>query len=148
MEQLKGFAAFRKEGIKMYNLEQLKKENPILERERRSKAETDIDNLKMCSTCGGFYAAKYISRHLKTCQIDSAKMLSSLPMTLIQPIDDNIRVTDDFKGNILAKFRSDSIGKLCQTDPIIITIGLRLYDKMKRKMDKVTEVRMNFMYIL
>jgi len=81
-----------------------------------------------------------MSRHQKICQRDSSKNLTAIPVTLINPLDD-VHVTDDFKLNILSKFRADEVGKLCQTDPTIVTVGLRLYDKMKRKLDKVTEVR-------
>ena len=94
----------------------------------------------MCGLCFGFFEGRYISRHQNICKINSSKIITSLPITLIQPIS-NVAITDDFKMKILAKFRVDAVGKICQTDPTIVTVGLRLYDKMKRKLDKETEVR-------
>ena len=61
-------------------------------------------------------------------------------MTLIQPIS-NVTITDDFKMKILAKFWVDVVGKICQRDSTTVTVGLCLYDKIKRKLDKETEVR-------
>ena len=41
---------------------------------------------------------------------------------------------------ILAKFSKDKAGNLCQRESSILTFGRRLYDKMKRKKDKASEV--------
>ena len=52
-----------------------------------------------------------------------------------------INISEEFKVQILYQIRSDKIGELCQTDPTILTIGMRLFDKVKRKVDKSMEVR-------
>ena len=49
--------------------------------------------------------------------------------------------SDDFKSFIIGKLRDDDIGQLIRSDPTILMIGSRLYDKIRRKKDKQTEVR-------
>jgi len=46
----------------------------------------------------------------------------------------------EFRNQILTKFSGNEAGQLCQTDPSILTFGQRLYDKMKRKQHKASEV--------
>lgn len=65
----------------------------------------------MCGLCFGFFEGRYISRHQNICKINSSKIITSLPMTLIQPIS-NVAITDDFKMKILAKFRVGAVGKM------------------------------------
>ena len=95
------FTEFRKEGIKIYNMQEIKKDNPVLQRERKEKNDSTMYSLKMCENCNGFFKGKYISRHQKNCQLNSSKPLSSMPVTLLKPIDSGIRITDDFKKHII-----------------------------------------------
>ncbi|KAJ8032369.1 hypothetical protein HOLleu_25883 [Holothuria leucospilota] len=48
----------------------------------------------------------------------------------------------EFSVNILRKFRSDEIGSTCRTDPVILNVGKRLWDKGRAKeRKKKPEVR-------
>ncbi len=51
------------------------------------------------------------------------------------------KVSDDFRDNILLKLRDDAVGKLCKSDDTIVAVGKRMYEKMRRKVDKADEVR-------
>ena len=52
-----------------------------------------------------------------------------------------VDISDDFKTNILAKFREYTVGDLCRTDETIVRIGSVFYRKIKRKTDKAIQVR-------
>jgi hypothetical protein len=45
--------------------------------------------------------------------------------------------------NLMAGFRDDAVGEICQTDATIILTGQRLWDKGKTKVDKKQEVKKN-----
>ncbi|PIK40701.1 hypothetical protein BSL78_22456 [Apostichopus japonicus] len=51
----------------------------------------------------------------------------------------------EFEQEILTRFRSDEVGEICRTDPVIVSIGQRLWDKGRNKADKKTEVRKSVM---
>ena len=50
-------------------------------------------------------------------------------------------ISNEFKENILSKFRTDGIGNCCRKDETILLIGSIFYGKMKRKSDKSVEVK-------
>ena len=52
---------------------------------------------------------------------------------------------DDFISDILSRFHDDEIGTLCATDETIRTIGRRLQEKNKRKVDKTQESKTSVM---
>ena len=43
----------------------------------------------------------------------------------------------EYRINIVNAIRDDAIGTIAKTDRMILTVGCRIYDKTKRKMDKV-----------
>lgn len=45
----------------------------------------------------------------------------------------------------LQKLQDDDIGHLCRTDPVILTVGKRDWDKLKRKAEKKSAVRRSVM---
>ena len=48
---------------------------------------------------------------------------------------------EEFKKDILAVIRDDEIGKIAKTDPTILMVGSRLYEKVKRRFSKKGEVQ-------
>lgn len=50
--------------------------------------------------------------------------------------------------NMLGGFQCDEIGKLCREDQDICKFGYRLYDKMKRKQGKQSEVRKSVVTVI
>lgn len=52
---------------------------------------------------------------------------------------------DDFSREILSRFTNDEIGELCKSEPKLIVIGKRLYQKGRRKVDKQMEHRKSVM---
>ena len=119
-------------------MEEMKNENQNLQHERRSNISGNWNTMKKCGSCFSFFEGKCISCHQKNCNKDSSKNITPLPIMFIQPIA-NVKIMDEFKMKILAKFWCNRIQGICQTDPTIVTVGLRLYGKMK--LDKATEKR-------
>ncbi|XP_033110648.1 uncharacterized protein LOC117111761 [Anneissia japonica] len=70
-------------------------------------------------------------------------MASLLPTSLFRPLPSF--VSDEFKFQILKRFRDGEIGSCCREDPIICLFGKTLYTKMKRKQDKHVEVQKSVM---
>ena len=138
-EQLIEFTKLKKEGIRNHNIREVSEQVPNFQREHAPKcSDTDESNLKMCGICFGFYETRFISRH--KCQENTCKTSLTLPLKLLN-VKSDVAVSLDFRKNILENLRSDSIGLMCREDEIILTVGVRLYDKLKRKADKAVEVR-------
>lgn len=70
---------------------------------RRSNISRNWKTMKKCESCFGFFEGEYISCHQKNCDKDSSKIITPLPIMLIQPIA-NVKIMDEFKMKILAKF--------------------------------------------
>ncbi|KAJ8018484.1 hypothetical protein HOLleu_43501 [Holothuria leucospilota] len=141
-EMENAFALMKKEGILQANQLQMKTDNPEYEREKR----TTIENpLVICGLCKGFYASKFFKRHKTICQGDSCLQACSVPVSLVTPefkVNQNI---SEFQREILCRFRSDEVGEICRNDPVIVSIGKRLWDKGRNKEDKKLEVRKSVM---
>ena len=82
------FQLFKREGIKLFNSEEVKKEEPSYQRERTSIEENN--RLTMCGYCFGFFSTRYISRHNKQCQKNSCKQEISIPINILNPSNANI----------------------------------------------------------
>ncbi|XP_033099239.1 uncharacterized protein LOC117102878 isoform X4 [Anneissia japonica] len=93
--------------------------------------------LVVCSCCKGYYSRLFFWHHKKACNKDSIEMASPLPTSLFRPLPSF--VSDEFKFQILKRFRDGEIGACCREDPIICLFGKTLYTKMKRKQDKHVE---------
>ncbi|XP_065673908.1 uncharacterized protein LOC136090860 [Hydra vulgaris] len=142
-EKHKMFNKFKKEGIKKYNIDQTQEKNPNFQREREAKKilneEEIINNLEMCGYCNGFFSKRFLSRHIKNCDLNTFKPIIHVPISLIKNNSSSL-FPNEFVINVLRNMRNDEVGKICKQDIIILTVGLRLYDKMKRKLDKQSEV--------
>ena len=94
----------------------------------------------MCASCKGFFAAEFFSRHKTNCEKDTSKIIMPISTSLLA--DTRLRQTsEDFQQDILSTLRNDKVGVLCKSDDVILTIGERLHEKMKRKKDKTMGVR-------
>ena len=70
----------------------------------------------------------------------SCKSVISFPVGLLE-IPTNVIISDEFKENILSKFRTDEIGNYCRRDETILLIGSIFYGKMMRKSDKSVDIK-------
>ena len=136
-EKKRIFQQLRKNGILQHNRKQLVEKNPTYLRERNSQLEKDP---VMCTGCFGFYARSFFRRHELRCTKDSCASVMCVPINTMDSASLD-SYSDDFKSFIIGKLRDDDVGQLIRSDPTILMIGSRLYDKIRRKKDKQTEVR-------
>jgi len=137
--QIEAFHVLRKKGLLRYNKKEMAKDVPQYERQQVS---TDKD-IVMCDSCSGFYSRRYFCRHKKTCIGDLAVMPKAMPIEVLQSHLEKVRA--DFKEQILSRFLLDEVGQLCISDPTIVQFGSRLYEKLKSKKDKQSEVKKSVM---
>jgi len=125
-------------GIYMANKKALGLKNKQMLRER-THAKTD---LVMCGYCQGFYSKKYFSRHKTQCTAAEAGATAvSVPLPVAMQHDD----ADEFCREVLSKFHPDPVGKVCQSDEVVIALGKHLYRKCKQKQAKKPDVRKSCM---
>ena len=65
---------------------------------------------------------------------------SAIHVGLLKKVADGI-VSDEFNSGILNTLIDDEVGNLCRSDVVILNVGLRHFDKSKRKLDKLVEVK-------
>ena len=56
-----------------------------------------------------------------------------------------LAIEDEFTTEILAKFHNDNIGKLCRSEPAIVLIGRRRFQRNRGKVDKLMEIKKSVM---
>jgi len=128
-------ADMRKKGIFNENKAQAMKEDPKYQAERRNS----VKNLVLCSKCSGFYSRKMFHRHKVNCVGDSSSLPSAVDVKLMS------NTNSKFNVSILSRFQNDEAGLLCKTDATIRSIGERLFERTKRKVDKEMETRKSVM---
>ncbi len=117
------FEQLRKDAILKQNMEEVKKANPLYQRERRNKNE---DMPVMCKICNGMYSRKYFCYHQKSCHE------STTPLRL-DTFKNDEQYSDDFKEKVLGKLANDTLGNKCRNDATLKAIGLRFFFKANRK---------------
>ena len=130
------FAALKKDGIYHHNVD-LIQTNPKAKLVRERKQGTPKD-LVLCGTCHGCYNRAYLWKHKQNCQ-SSLPAAESIPVSLLHITS----ASDSFKANILSSFVSDDVGKICQSDPTILLLGL--FTKIAQKPDKKSGVKHSVM---
>ena len=139
-ERLAAFQNFKRRGIRLTNVGEVVKDKPTFERERAPRTIKDDTKLVMCSGCESFISSSFWSKHHSNCNGLSSKRRDAVRVGLLKSID-NGSVTEEFSSSILQSFKNDAIGNICRTDPVILNIGTRLFDKSKKKLDKLSEVK-------
>ncbi|MEW8546316.1 MAG: hypothetical protein AB2693_22595, partial [Candidatus Thiodiazotropha sp.] len=128
------FERFRKDGIFKYNEMQSRLDNPTYIAERKTQK-----NIICCSSCKGFYGRRLFHRHKATCTPDKTSEPIGIHMDVFSSRGDN------FSDLVLSRFRRDTIGNLCRTDPTLILIGRRLFQKVNKKPNAVLDTKSNVM---
>lgn len=120
--QKDAFKVFISMGILKTNTEESGKQNPKFERIRQGKSTKD---LVMCENCKTFIKRKSMARHSKSCDLPKKCISVDLLST------PSIETSEDFKENVLATLRNDTIGQICKKDPTILIFGYWRYQKVK-----------------
>ena len=130
-------AVFRKEGIFNENVFQATQPEPTYQRERKG-----LSALSCCSRCKGFYSRNQFHKHKELCKGNTDDILSSVRVEAFKTMG---AVEDEFTTEILAKFQNDDIGKLCRSEPTIVLIGRRRFQRNRGKVDKLMEIKKSVM---
>ena len=125
----------RKRGIFISNKTKCKNKKPAFLGEW-----TNVSDLVLCSSCKGFYSRRLFYRHKERCTGDHTSMQEALDIQTFQSEVDQM-----FKTEIISKFQNDDVGTICKTDTTIIIIGERIFQKNKKKVDRLMETRKNTM---
>ena len=133
---------FRKRGIFDQNKSKLVENEKDILRERKRNSKSKEGDPEMCDKCNGFFSKSYYSRHRQLCR--SNFEVTPLPVSLHflkNAPKDFYSYPESYRRNIVGTILNDEIGTLCKTDEMILLVGCRLYDKSKRKVDKIAEVQ-------
>lgn len=130
-EQDRVIGEFRRQAIRQHNIKCLDEDRSDFQRERKTKMNENAP--VMCSGCYGFFDRSYKARHQLICPANSVNMM--LPMVSIDLVKGVETFSDDFK-TLLNSLRLDEIGDCIKGDEIILMIGNRSYNSLKRKQDK------------
>jgi len=129
----------KREGLLKHNKVQLGLAVPVLERERK-QTEGGKTKLVLCSCCSGLFSNQYFRKHRVHCKPLGTDQPSEKPTRIQIDLLKDSSLRQDFRENILSKLRDDDIGTLCKSDDIIVMVGSRLFDKLRKKPDKLAEV--------
>lgn len=131
-ERIRQFELFKNEGILKTNLQKAGDKNAIFEKNRFTKSNKKNDIPVMCNNCKKFLSKQSMSRHRMTCQ-----QSNSYPIEMTMLKDPDPEMCDLFKMHILCTMRNDEIGLKAKSDRAILTLGLRLFDKTKKRDDNI-----------
>ena len=96
----------------------------------------------MCDKCHGFFQKSCYSCHSKLCMLNFEVRLQVLSLHFQKNSRaDYDSYTDDFKSCIIGTVLVDEIGKICKVDKMILLFGCRLFDRSRRKLDKIGEMQ-------
>jgi hypothetical protein len=132
-DQIPLLRQLKRKGILQYNLKKLRKGSRELLVEKRSSTE-EQGSTSFCQKCNGFFNKKFYSAH-NCCSTSPSKALK----LNAKHIHDQAS-SQDFRNNILEKFRRTDTGNLCRNDTLIKLIGFELYNPQNDN-DKLPEMR-------
>ena len=131
-EQDFAIARFKREGVRVQNIKRLNEDQRIFLHER--KTQKDGEELPvMCGGCHGFFTKKYKSRHQQICLANGSNLM--LPMVSVESAKHVEKFSNAFK-SLLNTLRLDEVGDCIKSDEIILMIGNRSFNSLKRKKDK------------
>ena len=104
----------------------------------REKININCELPVLCTGCNGFFAPSYKSRHQKVCPAGSQSMMM-LPML---SLDHCLSVTDNLSlgfTKLLNTLKLDEVSETIKADEILLMIGSRYFNTLRRKKDKQLE---------
>lgn len=131
-----GFIKLIRTGNFYYNMEVLaaKRGQLMLCRRPHLKQKCKYTDFGPCPHCLGFMAKSHLVRHAKSCfsrtshlTESQSKNIRTESASIVTSILFNGR--EDFRKDILNKFRDDALSGICRTDDVIIGRGILLYEK-------------------
>ena len=117
----------------------MKESIPAYQQER--KTTNSNNDLLMCGLCLGFFSKAYFFRHKRDCKKreERNKQSIGLPLSLIEADSTLANVSEDFKTSVLGGLRDSEVKDLIMNDELLLIIGNRLHNKIKRRKGKEME---------
>ncbi|XP_071832409.1 uncharacterized protein [Apostichopus japonicus] len=133
------FRNLMKSGLHALNREELTQGLSAISRVRNQGNSSTV----ICSKCKGSYSQSNFRRHKNQCDNEKKDSLppQGVPPSYLSMFDED----DSFASNILLRVKKDDVGKLCLSDPSILTIGKFLWSEKRNKIDKLIEGRKSVM---
>lgn len=129
-EQRAVFKQLKRNGIIKYNVKIAGQKDAVLERERKSKYG---GSAVVCDRCSGVFKRHWFSAHGKN---RGSEQCSKPSVVATSVFFTSFSVPDDFKNEILSRFSNDEVGKLCQQNEAMATMGNQLFMKIKARTRK------------
>ena len=136
-ERIAKFETFKREGIKMENIEEIKKDTPQYQVQRKGNKE---DMPIMCSNCNMTIQRRSSARHFKTCST-TGKLPFKLDINLLREPD--MEFSESFKKHILATLKNDDVGLKAKNDKGILLFASKEFQKTLKNPDKILETRIS-----
>ena len=133
------FKDLRNEGMKKYNIAEMKKETPVFQRSRSAHRQQS-QNLVMCDKCHSFISRGYFYKHKKKNVLIENSNCRPVMANILLP-HSTATYCADFKSKVLSNIKNDNIGLACKSDSGIVFFGSRMFEKLKRKVDKEFQIR-------
>jgi len=134
----------QKRRIKKYNFDQMGLAEQTLQTEHassklRGKFTTDVVVWQLL----WLLLTKILLQHKRSCENSEASVVlpAGVPVNVYMKTD----IDNTFKNEILARLLPDEVERLCTSDETILAFGQYLFQKIKTKEDKKTEVRRSVM---
>ena len=110
------------------NMNRAKEGRPLIPKRKQDPA----NDLKLCSGCNGFFRSRLIGRHFASCpQADVRGNPTAVPPSVMElPDTGSIKKAPDlenFRTDVLSKFRMDGPGEICRTDKDLISVGYKIW---------------------
>jgi hypothetical protein len=138
-EQRAVFKQLKRTGIMKHNMKIAGQKDVILQRERKCKHQ---GSAVVCDSCSGVFNRRWFSAHRQICVGNQ----NVLPRPVNASVFfSSLKVSQEFKTEVLSKFTNDEVGRFCQQNETLIMIGYKLYLKVKSRKDKKVEVKRSVM---
>ncbi|XP_062606599.1 uncharacterized protein LOC134268369 isoform X2 [Saccostrea cucullata] len=132
----RAFDEMKKEGIFKANTEMIKSGDFDVSKLIRERNQGDPSSLKMCSVCKGFFNAKVIYKHKRTCV--AAEGSTASPSSLsVRFLAEDDKYSKEYTQEILESFRDTDYGSLIRKDDFIKRYGFHLYQNIQGTLKKV-----------
>ena len=92
----------------------------------------------MCTGCRGFCDAKSIFKHERMCERNVSALSNTAKLYELSDSAEAAGVGQDFKENVLDRFRKDDVGQICRTDLVTIIFGKKQWAKSVKKERNIT----------
>ena len=132
-EQREQVDKLMKMGLFHENMKRIKNKEEIIPKRNQSKYEK-----KLCRNCSGFFSSRTLGRHFRNCtQLSAASKDAPVGIKLSTLTAASViyrkELHETFRLEVLNRLRTDRPGTICRNDMYIITVGYRIWEKLRER---------------